>query len=624
MAFYDEAKKTWKMRIERILRRHNNNFRKSLDPSDADYLFDSQINTAKDVVEQLFRQTTRRNHVILVAKMQSGKTGVCNAVVNIITQTNLDEHLMINKYMFVTGMNDCGLKEQTLKRVKSQIIGANRDNIYTGKRSKKNLSENKFFVMKNSDLLAYDGDIDNTIIFIDEAHYGSNEENVLSKFLYKHGIDWKNKDDLISRNIYIVSVSATPFDEIVSDTIQCKKIVELTPSTEYVGVSEFLKNGMVYNSEYSDIEEDGYIFDYIEDAYQRMCNDHVAGVVIIRTRKFDIIKNNDFVKDNFDVYEMYSAGTNIEYDELNKTINKLIRRNDINTLLSKNKTALSKNITDIAELETKPLLVLIKGAFRAGITINDSHKDYIYMVYDHSLKADTTAQALLGRMCGYRKENSPIERTKIYVNMKFASMYSDWENDFQNRGIVPCSKMKYQWVSNDFIGNTEIGSRSRGNFTIDLSDKEILEIYKDSQKKKVKYMEKKFPEILASHGISFSYDYIGEAVLRGKNHYYPSTQRKRFDAFSETATPYEFRPCKIKRFVNDKKRNYLTKDDLGTSAVYLVLDAEISDDGKTIKGNKRLIVYNVEVAQKIKVPNLKSLYRKHKDTNVQTLALMAS
>ena len=153
-------------------------------------------------------------------------------------------------------------------------------------------------------------------------------------------------------------------------------------------------------------------------------------VVIIRTRKFDIIKNNDFVKDNFDVYEMYSAGTNIEYDELNKTINKLIRRNDINTLLSKNKTALSKNITDIAELETKPLLVLIKGAFRAGITINDSHKDYIYMVYDHSLKADTTAQALLGRMCGYRKENSPIERTKIYVNMKFASMYSDWENDF--------------------------------------------------------------------------------------------------------------------------------------------------------------------------------------------------
>ena len=106
------------MRIERILRRHNNNFRKSLDPSDTDYLFDSQINTAKDVVEQLFRQTTRRNHVILVAKMQSGKTGVCNAVVNIITQTNLDEHLMINKYMFVTGMNDCGLKEQTLRRVK--------------------------------------------------------------------------------------------------------------------------------------------------------------------------------------------------------------------------------------------------------------------------------------------------------------------------------------------------------------------------------------------------------------------------------------------------------------------------------------------------------------------------
>ena len=35
--------------------------------------------------------------------------------------------------------------------------------------------------MKNSDLLAYDGIIDNSVIFIDEAHYGSNKKNILTQ-----------------------------------------------------------------------------------------------------------------------------------------------------------------------------------------------------------------------------------------------------------------------------------------------------------------------------------------------------------------------------------------------------------------------------------------------------------
>ena len=175
------------MDINKILETPNDKFRKTFNKRHG-YLFDSQINTAKNIVESLSRKVTRRNHVILAAKMQSGKTGVCNAVVNIITQTELYRYLGIDKYMFITGMNDCGLKSQTLKRVEEQVIGANKDNIYSGLRSKKNLSPNHFFVMKNSDLLKYEGDINNSLIFIDEAHYGSGDKNILSKFLYKQNI----------------------------------------------------------------------------------------------------------------------------------------------------------------------------------------------------------------------------------------------------------------------------------------------------------------------------------------------------------------------------------------------------------------------------------------------------
>ena len=35
--------------------------------------------------------------------------------------------------MFISGMNDCGLKEQTYKRVIEQIADANVDNTYFGK-----------------------------------------------------------------------------------------------------------------------------------------------------------------------------------------------------------------------------------------------------------------------------------------------------------------------------------------------------------------------------------------------------------------------------------------------------------------------------------------------------------
>ena len=603
--------------IDEILQTPNDKFRKTFNKKHG-YLFDSQINTAKDVVANLARKTTRRNHVILAAKMQSGKTGVCNAVVNIISQTSLHRYLAIDKYMFITGMNDCGLKSQTLKRVEEQIIGANKDNIYSGLRSKKNLSPNHYFVMKNSDLLKYEGDINNSIIFIDEAHYGSNDKNILSKFLYAQGINWKDTNDLIKRNIYIVSVSATPFDEIVSDTKEVKSIIELQPSKEYIGVSEFLKNGQVMDAEKNDIEEDGEIFDYINDAHQRMVDDGVAGIIFIRTRKFNVIKSDPYIMKDFDIYEMYSSGSNIEYGLFNEMAKDLINKNEYNKRVDSMKPSKAL-IGSVPKMYVKPLIVLIKGAFRAGITLDPRIKDYIYMVYDFSLKADTTAQALLGRLCGYRSKRTGVKNTYIYVNKKFADMYSAWEKDFQNRQIVPCSKTTYQWLPNDVKNPmAQIGTKSRGNIAIDLSDKEIREIYQygSQLKNRVAYMKLALPNILKKHGINLKYDYIGEAALSGKNNYAKASQVRRFESFTEDSLVYQFRPYKIKDFVLETNRDYLTDDDLGKSAVYVVLDATIEDNGLKIGGNKRLLIYNTEVGHKIQIPNTRSLYKVHKDTDL--------
>ena len=241
------------------------------------------------------------------------------------------------------------------------------------------------------------------------------------------------------------------------------------------------------------------------------------------------------------------------------------------------------------------------------------------MIYDFSLKADTTAQALLGRLCGYRDKKSDISNTYIYVNKKFADMYSVWENDFQNRKAVPCSKTTFEWIPNDAKNPlAQIGTKSRGNISIDLTDSEIREIYQFSSqiKNRVGYMKLKLPEILEKHNIKLKYDYIGEAVLSGKNNYARASQIKRFESFTPDSLVYQFRPYKIKDFVLETNRDYLTNDDLGKSAVFVVLDATIEDGGLKIGGNKRLLVYNTEVGQKVMIADVKSLYKAHKDTKI--------
>ena len=595
-------------------------YRKSLDKRHG-YLFDSQIDTAKDLVLSLGRQKTRRNHVVLAAKMQSGKTGVCNAVVNIIQQTPIHKWLAVDKYMFITGMNDCGLKEQTKKRLEEQVIGAAEENIYSGKRSEKYVSlgiKQKFYVLKNSDLKNYSGRIDNSVIFIDEAHYGSNDKNVLSKFLYAQGVNWKDTNDLISRNIYIVSVSATPFDEIASDTKEVKQIVELKTARGYTGVTEMIKRGQIDESYSDDVSDGGRIFDLIADALNRMDGNKECGIVIIRSLKGHLISNDPICNKHFDILELNSAGSKIDYQRFNDKCLEIARVNRYNEAARSGKV---NRVVHAPLLKSKPLIVLIKGAFRAGITIPEEVKRYIYMVFDHSVKADTTAQALMGRLCGY---SSRINRNaNVYVNYKYAKMYSNWENDFQNRSILPCSSTTEFWLQNEERNpQAVIASRGAGNIAIDLSDADIHDIYVNARKFKsrVTFMKKELPRILQKYHVQLDYDYIGEAVLSGKNNYVRSSQIKRFEGFTPSAMVYVFRPERVPEFVQKTGRTTLTRKDLGLKAAYVVLDATIDkDDPWRIGGNKRLLIYNVEVGQKVDVPNVRSLYRKHKDTDLSVV-----
>jgi hypothetical protein len=132
-------------------------------------------------------------------------------------------------------------------------------------------------------------------------------------------------------------------------------------------------------------------------------------------------------------------------------------------------------------------------------------------------------------------------------------------------------------------------------------------------------MEGMIPSLFENHNCHIKYDYIGDVYMKGKNHYAQSSKTKRFESFSEDSLVCQFKPDKIKKFQEDTKRDYFTSDDLGKRCISLVLDAEIEEKNNTIeiKGNKRLLIYYVEVGQKHQILNRSSQYKPHKDTKIE-------
>ena len=108
------------------------------------------------------------------------------------------------------------------------------------------------------------------------------------------------------------------------------------------------------------------------------------------------------------------------------------------------------------------------------------------------------------------------------------------------------------------------GSRSCGNFAIPLSDDIIKVLYKKCKGKRnrIGLIEDNIKNIFATNNYHLDYDYIGEVHMSGKNNYAKSSQDKRFNSFDKDLMVFPFRADKIKKFVEDTNRNYLTKEDV--------------------------------------------------------------
>ena len=306
-------------------------------------------------------------HVILTAQMQSGKTGTFH---NIIERMHTGG--LVNKSILLCGMSDDNLYNQAVRDASEY----NPLLVDTGKLKVKYLQHlNRFNI---SDTFR------DALIIIDESDRDSKVGSRMDKLLSNAGIPINGNTHILKeRNIYIVSVSATPFAEysdVVHKNSHEKPIVHLRPGTNYIGI----KDNIEHNNFHPIFDIEGNPIKF-KDIVERGS-----------TPKYSIIR-----------YDPRS----IEFSVFKKLANEngwglFVDRANYNQCPEEFPYQIDSINAILSTRPTRPSLILVHGKYRAGIVLSD--KQYIQMVWENSKapKTDTIVQGLLGRVCGYHNNHN--------------------------------------------------------------------------------------------------------------------------------------------------------------------------------------------------------------------------
>jgi hypothetical protein len=425
------------------------------------YVFDNQIQTAKDIIFNFWINQNR--WCLLFAEMQSGKSGTFFSVPYIISRNSIiAKKLNIDMFedeinvFLLTGMNEKELIEQFEK----DIFG------FTGMDIQKNVLHNsemrKFLTNDEKSWSTSDRNViskmrKNSLILIDESHYGSDKTQILNKFLTKVLLINPNgdNDSLKRNNIYVVSISATPMAEFIEAKISDfkKKIVPLKNSNGYYGISEMFKNGKIKTS--YDLKDDKSVDLFL---YQ-VTNLKKNGYILVRCSA----KQQSKIERRMALH-MMSIST-VDYNAYSRTL--LLDNMGINDLLD--------------EKISNKKIIFLKGLLRAGKRVNTQN---VIMVHDTSeSKVDTTVQSLLGRCCGYGK-NTDID---IFCDKLSAEKYKNWIESGYDLNFVPD---KSKNVSSSGIWNVRIESiHNPIEITVPSSTKQILNIKRKSKVDKINILK---------------------------------------------------------------------------------------------------------------------------------------
>lgn len=450
-----------------------------------DITYPNQQKAMKNIIEHFLNKF---NWVLLLAEMQSGKTGTFLGVLQILKNNpSLLKTLGIevdNFYLF-TGMNETKLLDQ-FRSDMNEFIGL-KNNIYGNSRMRTLITDNTT-VWKNA--RAKMGK--NSVFIIDESDFAGNKRSTLDKFFKKMGINQIN--GVNPNNIYVISVSATPFAEVNQIINTTKEKVKLENDNKYYGIQKMFANNKIkpalnFGSNRNANKE--VIKEFVNLITTKYKNK--SGYIIIRLAgenvktqlKKQLTKNIPPI-----VFHDYDS-KNIEQLAYNKFYEKE-DESDINIQYFNNKP---KGVE----------VIFIKSMLRAGKRINTEN---ILMIHDTPIinKSDVTVQSLLGRCCGYNKN----QNVDVYVNLKAAEGYvKALESNFTD---IPTGKnttkvielkegfsLKSTKVPLLIKGNTKL-FKDLDNEANNITKREILQEFIDNSLGKQK--TKHFGKILGTNKIT--------------------------------------------------------------------------------------------------------------------------
>lgn len=360
----------------------------------------NQITTA----EELLKKIKLSYYVVLAAEMQCGKTGTYLYLLLTMLYKNKIDYCYI-----ITGNREVKLKTQCFFDKEKSV------ECFLKMKSGEITQELKNKLLYNVEIL-WGQDLhksklipDNSLIIWDESHHAQKNMNKPFEFFKKNGIHtalFGDKGCLKSRNIYILSVSATPFAEIAANIrtsreeweipgdfefeLSEKTVLFMNTPDNYFGVYAYFQANCIYES-----------FSLIEENYDKLKN----LLLSFKDKKSYMIIRSSNDEDEFDdssiLYQVcMELSIPIEYDHHDKQSGLFMNEE-----------------YPYSGLKIQPsefTIIHIKGKMRMGQYI---YKKNICAVFESSKKPylSSILQSLLGRVCGYINEDDFYDPRQIKI-----------------------------------------------------------------------------------------------------------------------------------------------------------------------------------------------------------------
>ena len=381
------------------------------------------------------------NYVILIAQMQSGKTGTAKWLAHAVAHcTYLSEPIHASKIYFICGMNDNDLRMQAVKE-------------FTGLIPSENILFSKQLQRLNRDKCK---GVDCKLLIVDESHYASEAGSQVDLFIKQLGEGER----------YYLSISATPMAEII--TARDKNIgkVFLQPGKGYYGIDAIFRRGLIYQS--ADITNDRTTFiDLVCDYYHDHEGDPCYNIVRLPNQWYYYDLEQDLQSADLDIHFINHHGSSA------------LAENDFNAYMNKP--------------PDKFTIIWIYNSLRAGKQVNTR---YIGFIHDtHVSRPDTVAQSLLGRMMGYGKAGHHVT---CYTDITSANLMLKWTKSAYSDQYVPRGSRS---VLNGHADRRE-GWNLHPPICVELSEKdqEYYRGLKMKSKNRYPYKQDIFLDIIASAG----------------------------------------------------------------------------------------------------------------------------